>query len=148
LCCLAENLYREDANKEQEIHCSPAAIAGSTHGVDLRNLRARVARLRDLRLLFETRTMQNLDRRSHRGIVQKPTLISLISQSDPVIMPTAGAPPGTAACHGRSRRKVFGASEASWDGEARANHLPLRREHAENYPVDEDERRGEWDERV
>jgi hypothetical protein len=64
--------------------------AKETPRVDLRNLRARTARLRDLRLVLETRTIQNLDRLGHRRGVQRPTqtsLIARISLIDWVIIP-------------------------------------------------------------
>jgi len=64
-------------------------MAAATQGVHLRNPRARIARLRDLRLLLETRTIQKLGRRKHWCVVPKPTQIALIaqiSQSDSVRM--------------------------------------------------------------
>jgi len=49
----------------------------------------REARLRDLRLLLETRTIQSLDRRGHRSIVQKPTQISQIAQISQMVVRVA-----------------------------------------------------------
>jgi hypothetical protein len=58
----AKTRRREDANEEiTAVSCLARAIAAATHGNHLRNLRARVARLRDLRRLLETRTIQSLD---------------------------------------------------------------------------------------
>ena len=46
---------REDGNEEQKMPLIARCDRITTRGVHLRNLRARRARLRDLRLLFETR---------------------------------------------------------------------------------------------
>ena len=82
--------------------CSPGAIALATHGVHLRNLRAR---LPDVRRLLETRTIPSRSGSMmkcarpgvvcHQRVVQTPTLISLIAQipqRDSVNIPTPWDP--------------------------------------------------------
>jgi hypothetical protein len=57
------------------------------------------------------RTIQNLDQRGHRRVVQKPTLISLIAQiaqSDSVITPTSPSRLFVFAV------EVFGQSARTW----------------------------------